>query len=109
MGEEMNEIKRIKLHYKNQLWGFYPDGDFLILKKVPKQSQEVIDGITGIKDNPDLYCTYVTFGYKNKKLMWQDWREVLPGIVSLGISANIASQGVDYLKKGGKQLILNIH
>jgi hypothetical protein len=104
-----SEITRIKLHCKNQLWGFYPDEDFLILKKVPVQSQEVINGITHIKDNPDLYCTYVTFGYKNKKLIWQDWREVLPMIVSLGISANIASQGVDYLKKGGKQLILNIH
>lgn len=101
-------IKRIKLLCKNQLWGFYPDGDFLILKKVPKQSQEIIDGITYIKDNPDLFCTYVMMGYKDKKLMWQNWSEVLPKIVSLGISANIASQGVEYLKNGGKQLILNI-
>jgi len=107
--KKMNEIRRIKLHCKNQLWGFYPEDDFLILKKVPKQSQIVIKGITYIKNNPDLFCTYVTFGYKNRKLMWQDWREVLPMIVSLGISARIASQGVDYLKNGGEQLILNIH
>jgi hypothetical protein len=100
--------KRIKLHYSKEMWGFYPDGDFLVLKRVPKRNMRPYP--TDIKASIDeVYCTYVTFHYQNKKLMSKDWTEVLPSIVSLGITADIASRGVEYLKSGGKKLVLNIY
>lgn len=93
----LDNRKRIKLHYVRDLWGFYPEGDFLVLKRVP------------LETDPPEFCTWVTLHYQDEKLISTDWTEILPRIVSLGITADIASQGVEYLKKGGKQLVFNIY
>jgi hypothetical protein len=84
---------------KLQFWGCFLKGDCFVIKQPTKKQFE--------DPRQWIPCVPVVTDYYDKKPAKSHWFDVSNWVQSYGLTPDIADQGIDYLKNGGKQLTFN--